>query len=58
MTVLRKPYDFLYRADDIDDTSYQKAISKSKSFDLLKDEGKEIYSVGGHGDASPRLSSS
>jgi len=31
--------------EDIDDASWLEAVSKSGSFDFLKDEGEEIYSV-------------
>ena len=31
--------------DDIDDALWLEAVSKSDSFDFLKDEGEEIYSV-------------
>jgi hypothetical protein len=31
--------------DDIDDASWLEAVSKSESFDFLRDEGEEIYTV-------------
>lgn len=31
--------------DDIDDALWLEAVSKSESFDFLKDEGEEIYTV-------------